>query len=124
MRPIPSHWSIRRDLILLNFRILFSWTAWREGSPPETHFVLYDLYWRLSIWYDSCGKKWIAEKLRALALFHWEATGYNEIPPAVALAMPIPAPPLFINAVAGKTSRFFFRRGALRHRPESTPPRY
>ena len=79
---------------------------------PEIHVFLYDRYWRLAKWHEARGHARRARTLKARALHHWAQAGYDEPPPAVALAMPIPLPPLFTDAVARTRPHRFNKRAA------------
>ena len=96
----PSPWKLRYDIGFVRTVIWFSGVASHAQPLTETHLLLYDRYWRLSVWHETHGRARRSEKLKTIALRHWEASGYDEPPPAVALAMPIPRPPSFTNADA------------------------
>ena len=67
---------------------------------PEIHLYLYDRYWRLARYHERRGNRQKARRLRAKAAEHYRHTGHDGPPFAVALAMPVPRPPLFTRAVA------------------------
>jgi hypothetical protein len=83
------------------------WLARAPGAElhPEVHLYLYDRYWRLARYHERRGNKQKALRLRAKAAEHWRHTGDDGPPFAVALAMPVPRPPLLTWAVATRRIR-------------------
>ena len=74
--------------------------AGRSGEPqPQGHYYLGDRYWRLSERYNAKGSVRRARLLRAKAEWHLRASGWDPLPPAAAMAMPIPKRPTFTEAI-------------------------
>lgn len=74
--------------------------AGRSGEPqPQVHYYLGDRYWRLSERYKTRGSIRKAHLLRAKAELHLRAGGWDPLPPAAAMAMPIPRRPTFTEAI-------------------------
>ena len=96
----PSPWRLRCDIAFAKVVIWFAGVGQREKLSPEAHVFLYDRYWRLAKWHELRGRNGASRRLKTVALFHWDASGYDDPPPAAALAMPVPYPPSFTNAVA------------------------
>jgi hypothetical protein len=80
--------------------------AGRAAEPaPEVHLFFYDRYSRLARYHERRGHRQKARRLRARAVDHYARTGDDGPPFAVALAMPVPRPPLFTRAVATRRIR-------------------
>ncbi len=80
---------------------LLVWVAGvgKDAEPrPEVHLFLADRYSRLSSHYAKQAPA-RAGQLQAKAEAHYEAAGVPPLPPAVAVAMPVPRRPSFTNAV-------------------------
>jgi hypothetical protein len=74
--------------------------AGRSGEPqPKVHYYLGDRYWRLSERYKTRGSVRRARLVRAKAEQHLSASGWDPLPPAAAMSMPIPKRPTFIEAI-------------------------
>ena len=74
--------------------------AGRSGEPqPQVHYYLGDRYWRLSESYKAKGLIRRARFLRVKAERHLRASGWDPLPPAAAMAMPIPKRPTFTEAI-------------------------
>ena len=74
--------------------------AGRSGElQPQVHYFLGDRYWRLSERYRQRGSVRRANRLRARAERHLAASGWDPLPPAAAMAMPIPRRPTFTEAI-------------------------
>ena len=81
--------------------------AGRSGEPqPQVHYYLGDRYWRLSESYKAKGSLRRAQLLRAKAERHLRASGWDPLPPAAAMAMPIPKRPTFTEAIGWYTRPF------------------
>ena len=74
--------------------------AGRSGEPqPQVHYYLGDRYWRLSERYKARGSIRRAQRFRIRAERHLSASGWEPLPPAAAMAMPIPRRPTFTEAI-------------------------
>ncbi|HEY3304503.1 MAG TPA: hypothetical protein VGL70_13310 [Candidatus Binatia bacterium] len=95
-----SVWQLRLDVVwvLVLLRIL---TAGRRGEPkPEVHLFLGDRYWRLADYHTEKGSKRKAVRLREKAKHHLRLGDWQPpLPPAVAMAMPVPQRPTFTQAI-------------------------
>ena len=78
------------------------WVAKAGGGgelQPQVHYYLGDRYWRLSERYKTKGFDRKAQLIRAKAEQHLRASGWDPLPPAAAMAMPIPKRPTFTEAI-------------------------
>ncbi len=107
-----SPWRLRYDIGLVTGLARVVFLGREVQLSPEFHMFLYDRYWRLAKWHEAKGHAKRSRVLKSRALRHWEETGYDRPPPAVALAMPIPMPPIFTWAVAGRERDGSVRRVA------------
>jgi hypothetical protein len=84
------------------------WVA-RAGQArelaPEVHRFFYDRYSRLAWYHERRGHRQKARRLHAKAAEHYRHAGSDGPPFAVALAMPVPRPPLLTWAVATRRMR-------------------
>jgi hypothetical protein len=81
--------------------------AGRAGEPqPQVHYHLGDRYWRLSERYKAKGYLRRAQILSAKAERHLRAGGWDPLPPAATMAMPIPKRPTFTEAIGWYTRPF------------------
>lgn len=88
------HWQLAWARVLL-------WIAssGRDVEPtPEVHLYLADLHFRLADTYDAAGRTRLASKHRVCANKHAVQGPAPELPPAAAMAMPIPHAPIFTDA--------------------------
>lgn len=97
-RPGPSAWQLRYDLV--STRVLLFVLNWDgRGTPkPEVHLFLGDRYERLANHYYRRGATNRARGLEAKARWHYSEGGFDDFPRAVAMAMPVPRPPIFTEA--------------------------
>jgi hypothetical protein len=98
-----SLWKLHTDLAWV---LALLWVAQlsRSGKPkPEVHYYLGERYWRLSEKYRARGFAKRAQRLRARAERHLRASGWDPLPPAAAMAMPVPKPPTFTEAIGWRT---------------------
>jgi hypothetical protein len=76
----------------------------RAGEPqPQVHYYLGDRYWRLSERYKAKGSIRKAHVLREKAERYLRASGWDPLPPAAAMAMPVPKRPTFTDAIGWRT---------------------
>jgi hypothetical protein len=74
--------------------------AGRAGEPQrQVHYYLGDRYWRLSERYEAKDSIRKLSCLRKKAERHLRASGWDPLPPAAAMAMPIPKRPTFTEAI-------------------------
>ena len=91
--------KLHADLVWV-LTLLWIAKAGRSGEPqPQVHYYLGDRYWRLSERYKARGSVKRAHRLRARAERHLRASGWDPLPPAAAMAMPIPKRPTFTEAI-------------------------
>jgi hypothetical protein len=83
---IHLHWQLGWSRVLL-------WIA-SFGRPveptPEVHYYLADLHFQLASQYDALGRTVKARHHRDIANQHAAAGPPGDLPPAVAVAMPVP----------------------------------
>ena len=105
-----SIWKLHLDIDLI-WLLVYVVVAVRGDGPlnRDVRSYLGERYWRLADLYRELGKLERSKMLRHKAEFFLREgdSGGDEPPPAAALAMPVPEPPLFINAIG-------FRLGAKR----------
>ena len=95
-------WRIRYELAYVHALLFFlRGTGWSEPSNGLCHFFV-DRYLRLYEHQQSRGKGKRAKHFLAKAEKYWFMLSPNEPPPAAALAMPVPLPPLSTWAVSGR----------------------
>ncbi|HEV7766038.1 MAG TPA: hypothetical protein VGQ76_13620 [Thermoanaerobaculia bacterium] len=83
---VRLHWQLAWSRVLL-------WIAsfGRPVTPtPEVHFYLADLHFQLAFAYEALGRAMKARRHRAIANQHAAAGPPADLPPAVAVAMPVP----------------------------------
>ena len=71
----------------------------RDGELLDSHLFFFDRYSDLAEYHRSKGRLAKAERLAAIAEAHYQAAPDDE-PPAAAMAMPVPRPPIKTNAVS------------------------
>src|SRR2546422_11359499 len=92
-------WQLRFDLA--SARALL-WVAPASGTgevEPDVHLYLGDRYRRLADHHFRHGRRGRAERLDAKARWHLRLGGGDDLPPAAALAMPVPPRPTFTRAI-------------------------
>ena len=73
--------------------------AGREAElTPEVHLYLADLHYRFAFEFEAAGKKKLARRHRVIADQHAVAGPPPDLPPAVAMAMAVPRPPIMTDA--------------------------
>ena len=97
---IGTRWSLRSDIATVKA------VAWLGGFgrpghySAEAHLYLYAAYWALAEVHGDAGRQRARGKAESRALKHWVSSGFGieDPPPAGALALPIPFPPVFTDA--------------------------
>jgi hypothetical protein len=107
-----SPWRLRCEIVFVTGLARLVFAGQSVQLSPEFHVFLYDRYWRLAKWHEARGRTRRSHVLKTRALSHWEQTDYDGPPFAGALAMPIPMPPIFTWAVAGRPREEDVRRVA------------
>ncbi|HKA34466.1 MAG TPA: hypothetical protein VKH64_14705 [Candidatus Binatia bacterium] len=91
----PSTFELRLDIIWVSLLVQVLTAGHRGEAKPEVHLFLGDRYSRLSDRHERKGAKRKAARLRAEAEKHLRLGGWEPtLPPAAAMAMPIPRPAL------------------------------
>ena len=94
-----SLWQLRFDVVWV-LGLLSLASAGRKTEPkPEVHLYLGDRYWRLAEYHSKRRATQKAERLRAKAEHHLRMGGWDPLPPAAAMAMPVPRRPTFTEAI-------------------------
>jgi hypothetical protein len=105
-------WRIRYELAYVHAMLFFLRGAgWSEPSYGLSQFLV-DRYLRLHEHYESRGRRKRARHFLAKAEKCWFMLSPNEPPPAAALAMQVPLPPLSTWAVSGRKNRERVRKVA------------
>ena len=71
----------------------------RDGELLDSHLFFFDRYSELAVFHRLRGRAATADRLTAIAEAHYQAAPDDD-PPAAAMAMPVPKPPLKTNAVS------------------------
>jgi hypothetical protein len=96
-------WRIRHELAYVHAMLfLLRGAGWSEPSHGLCHFLV-DRYLRLHEYHQSHGRGERARRFLAKAEKYWFMLSPSEPPPAAALAMPVPLPPLSTWAVSGRS---------------------
>ena len=99
---VPRVWELRSDVFWVRLLLALASLGALEPPRPETHYYLFDRYLRLSEHHRARGRTRRAERLRRIADWHYECSGYDTPPPAVASALPLPRRPAFTWAVSSR----------------------
>ena len=70
-----------------------------EDTERDVHFYVGDRYWHLAEHYERLGWIKTARRFKLQAEHHLRLSGWNDTPPAVAVAMKVPRPPTFTKAI-------------------------
>ena len=105
-------WRIRYELAYVHAILFFLRGTGRFDPSDGLCQFLVDRYLRLHQHYQSRGRVKRAQRFLAQAAKFWFMVSPNEPPPAAALAMPVPIPPVFTWAVSGRKDRDHFRKVA------------
>ena len=79
---------------------LFVWMLGRNGELLDSDLFFFDRYSDLADYHRSKGRAAKAARLAAIAEAHYQAAPDDEPPPAAAMAMPVPRPPVNTSAVS------------------------
>jgi hypothetical protein len=81
---------------------LFVWMLGQNGELLDSHLFYFDRYSALADYHRRNGRIAKAETLAAIAEAHFELAPDDDEPPkkAAAMAMPVPRPSLYTNAVS------------------------
>lgn len=80
---------------------LFVWVLGRNGELLDSHLFFFDKYSDLADYHRLKGRTAKANRLAAIAEAHYQAAPDDDEPPeAAAMAMPVPRPPVNVNAVS------------------------
>ncbi len=96
----PSPWRLRFDIGSILALVWIANPTGRKHLNPEVHLYLADRYGRLARHYQLRGNPRRAARFDSKAEHHFELGGGYPPRPAVAMAMAIPKPPIFLDAVA------------------------
>jgi len=100
---------------------LFVWLFGRNGELLDSHLFFFDRYSELADYHRRNGRSAKADRLTAIAEAHFRAAPDDDEPPdAAAMAMPVPLPPTFTDAVSAAGVRK--GRSATRGRSRRTSP--
>src|SRR5437870_5729375 len=107
--PCSSRWRLLYDLAWAQALVWFA-SCGRPVSPtPGVHLYFADRYSRLAAAYAEHGQFDRARQCASRAESHWQAAGPDPrgpLPPAAAVAMPIPHAPVFVDARAQAIAAF------------------
>jgi hypothetical protein len=94
-------WKHLRLIVDIAATRLFLWAAGGNADLLDAHAFFYDRYSGLAEHHRAKGRTRRAERCARIAETHWRAMPDGEEPPrAVAMAMPVPRPPVRTNAVS------------------------
>src|SRR5262249_9289432 len=80
---------------------LFVWLLGRDGELLDSHLFFFVAYSDLADYHRAKGRTAKADRLAAIAEAHYRAAPGDDDPPeAAAMAMPVPRPPVHIDAVS------------------------
>ena len=100
-----SPWVLRFDVVS-GRALLWIVTTRRAGEVhPEVYLYLADRYWRLAAHYEKRGRPRKAQRLAGKAKQYLDLGGGDPLPPAAALAMPIPRRPSFTAAIGFRSDK-------------------
>jgi len=94
----------------------FLWLLGQDDDCLDAHLFFFDRYSQLADYHRQNGRLSKAERLQAIAEAHYEAAPDDDDPEEAALAMPVPSPRVFTNAVSTK------RVGKPLKRPSAVQP--
>jgi hypothetical protein len=94
----PSPWHLRWDVATTWALVRFVAPFGDRSLRPEVHLFLADRYGKLAQHHRRSGNTRRASVLERKALEHLRLGG-GDLPPAVAVAMPVPRPPRSVNAI-------------------------
>ncbi len=92
--------KLHGELVCAPFDFLLARIAGGD-TERDVHFYVGDRYWRLAEHYERLGWIKTAKRFRLQAEHHLRLSGWNDTPPAVAVAMEVPRPPLSLRLLVG-----------------------
>jgi hypothetical protein len=95
----PTAWRLRLDLAVAHALLIVVSARRNTKLRPEVHLYFADRYGRLGAHYRQRRNEKKATALIAQACRHLHLAGGDGPPPSVALAMPRPRRPSFIEAI-------------------------
>jgi hypothetical protein len=99
-KAMAGTWAHARLLVDIWSMQLFVWLLGQNGDLLDSHLFFFDRYSDLADYHRLKGRTSKAERLTALAEAHYQAAPDDDEPPAAAMAMPAPRPPLNTDAVS------------------------
>jgi len=90
--------KLHGELVCAPFDFLLARIAGGD-TERDVHFYVGDRYWHLAEHYEKRGWIKTAKRFRLQAEHHLRLSGWNDTPPAVAVAMEVPRPPTFTKAI-------------------------
>ena len=108
LKGMPSTWShvlLVVDIASMKVFVwalgLFSWAFDPNSGVLDSHLFFYDRFSDLAEYHRLKGRTTKADRLAAIAEAYYQAAPDDDEPPeAVAIAMPVPRPPVNTNAVS------------------------
>jgi hypothetical protein len=101
IREMAGIWAHARLLVDIWSMKLFVWALGHNGELLDSHLFFFDRYSDLADYHRLKGRTAKAERMAAIAEAHYQAAPDDDEPPeAAAMAMPVPRPPININAVS------------------------
>lgn len=92
-------WRLRYEIVSTQALVWLASAGRSSPLRPAVHRHLADSYGRLARYYEARHAGARARRLFARALWHAEQAGPENPPPAAALAMPVPAPWIVVDAI-------------------------
>ena len=96
--------KLHGELVCAPFDFLLAGIA-GDDTERDVHFYVGDRYWRLAEHYERLGWIKTAKRFRLQAEHHLRLSGWNDTPPAVAVAMEVPRPLTFTKAIGRRFRR-------------------
>ena len=78
---------------------LFVWLLGHDGELLDSHLFFFDRYTALADYHRIKGRTAKADRLTAIAEWHFDSAPDDDDPDAAAMAMPVPFPPIETDAV-------------------------
>jgi hypothetical protein len=97
MRAVLQHACLVVDLLSMK---LFVWLLGTNGELLDSHLFFYDRYSQLADYHRTSGREAKANWFAAIAEAHFHSAPDDHDPDEAAIAMPIPRPPIFTDAVS------------------------
>ena len=98
-------WRLRWDVATTRAILFVCDPLHLKPVNPDLRLYLVDRYRRLAVGFARQGKPRKARRCHEKALHHFQLWGGPDPPPAVAIALPIPRPPIFVDAVGQAVKR-------------------